>query len=66
MNTAIGGDEMTGTRAPKGTVQEDRSVKPPVVLSRTLFGQHRELIIEHGSDQYRLLITSNNKLILMK
>lgn len=40
--------------------------QPPAVDSRTLLGGHRELKIEHGSEVYRLRLTSNNKLILIK
>ncbi len=31
-----------------------------------LLGKAREIIIEHGSDEYRLRLTSQNKLILTK
>ena len=34
--------------------------------SRDLFSAGRELIISHGSDTYRLRLTSQNKLILTK
>ena len=38
----------------------------PAVRSRDLLGGHRELIILHGADRYRLLLTRSNKLILTK
>jgi hemin uptake protein HemP len=38
----------------------------PVVSTGSLFGNRRELLIEHGGAQYRLRITQNNKLILTK
>lgn len=36
------------------------------VSSAELLGNHQELIIEHNHDEYRLRLTSNNKLILTK
>ena len=34
--------------------------------SRELFATEREIIITHGEDNYRLRLTSQNKLILTK
>lgn len=34
--------------------------------SRELFATEREIIITHGEEQYRLRLTSQNKLILTK
>lgn len=34
--------------------------------ARRLFGEARELVIEHGGDEYRLRITHAGKLILTK
>jgi hemin uptake protein HemP len=34
--------------------------------SRELFAADREIIIAHGEDNYRLRLTSQNKLILTK
>lgn len=39
---------------------------PPVVDSATLMGGHRELVIRHGEEFYRLRVTASNKLILTK
>jgi hemin uptake protein HemP len=36
------------------------------VSSRDLLGGRREIIIQHGQEQYRLRLTSSNKLILIK
>ncbi len=38
----------------------------PAVSSRDLMRGTRQLIIEHGEDRYRLMLTKNNKLILIK
>ena len=38
----------------------------PVLNAARLFGQQRELLIEHAGMHYRLRITQNNKLILTK
>lgn len=34
--------------------------------SQALLAGHREVLIRHGTEVYRLRLTSNNKLILMK
>ncbi len=39
---------------------------PLVLESAQLFSQGNEVRIRHGGDEYRLRITSNNKLILTK
>ncbi|WP_019868038.1 hemin uptake protein HemP [Methylovulum miyakonense] len=36
------------------------------VSSAELFGMQHEVVIEHNNEEYRLRITSNNKLILTK
>ena len=36
------------------------------VRSEELFAGHRVVLIQHGSEQYRLLITRNDRLILQK
>jgi len=36
------------------------------ITSVELLGSAREIVIEHGGDEYRLRITSNDKLILTK
>ncbi|PPD41294.1 MAG: hemin transporter HemP [Methylobacter sp.] len=36
------------------------------VSSAELFGAQHEVVIEHNNEEYRLRITSNNKLILTK
>jgi hemin uptake protein HemP len=43
-----------------------KDAKPPAIDSRALMGGQREVIIQHGSEVYRLRLTSNNKLILIK
>ncbi len=37
-----------------------------VITSAELFGTLHEILIMHAGEQYRLRITSNNKLILTK
>jgi hemin uptake protein HemP len=39
---------------------------PRLVTSESLLEGQRELLIQHGADQYRLRLTTNNKLILVK
>jgi hemin uptake protein HemP len=38
----------------------------PSISSEQLLGGQREIIIQHGAEQYRLRLTNNNKLILVK
>ncbi|UCE50272.1 MAG: hemin uptake protein HemP [Phycisphaerales bacterium] len=38
----------------------------PVFDSRDLFGEFKEVRLQHCSDEYRLLLTKSNKLILTK
>jgi hemin uptake protein HemP len=38
----------------------------PAVSSRDLLRDGRELVIVHGQERYRLLLTKSNKLILTK
>jgi hemin uptake protein HemP len=40
--------------------------EPLVVSSDKLLGGRRQLIIQHGDERYRLLVTRSNKLILTK
>ena len=40
--------------------------KPRRVRIEDLLGGGREVIIEHGNEEYRLRMTSNSKLILTK
>jgi hemin uptake protein HemP len=41
--------------------------EPPVVVdARQIFGDRREVLIQHDGVQYRLRITRRNKLILQK
>jgi hemin uptake protein HemP len=46
--------------------QDDPGRAIRVVSSRELLGCERELVIVHGPDRYRLLLTRSNKLILTK
>jgi hemin uptake protein HemP len=52
--------------APEAPKEDDGDDPAPVVSSRDLLGQRRELVILHGRDRYRLLLTRSNKLILTK
>lgn len=47
--------------APPGT-----ATGPPVLRSEELLAGRREVLIRHGEELYRLKLTSNNKLILIK
>jgi hemin uptake protein HemP len=48
-------------------VQQESSETPPVILgTEALFGDLKEIWIEHNGERYRLRITRKNKLILQK
>lgn len=49
---------------PRGE-EADKSELPTVTSEELLRGR-RQLIIEHGEERYRLLVTRSNKLILTK
>lgn len=54
----------TKTHPPEPSRPDD---KPPTILdARQLFGEQREVVIEHEGVRYRLRITRRNKLILQK
>lgn len=47
--------------------QEESSAEPrPRITSAELLRGAREIVIEHGTDEYRLRLTSKLKLILTK
>lgn len=55
------------TEGPKGGVNDARKmIGPPVIFSGDILGKYREVVIQHGQEQYRLRLTSSNKLILIK
>lgn len=57
---------MTEAASEPGDERPERPRQPPIVSSRDLLAGHREVIIEHGAEHYRLRLTSSNKLILVK
>jgi hemin uptake protein HemP len=44
----------------------DNAATPRIVSSESLLAGRRELLIQHGAEQYRLRLTASNKLILVK
>jgi hemin uptake protein HemP len=56
---------MISSNSEQGTGEANEN-KLPTVSSRDLLAGRRQLIIRHGREQYRLLLTSSNKLILTK
>jgi hemin uptake protein HemP len=46
--------------------QKVGELEAPAISSHELLAGGRQLIIHHGREQYRLLLTSSNKLILTK
>jgi hemin uptake protein HemP len=66
---ATTGDKFTGSGAHAenpSAATRSVSVNGNRVDSRELFSTEREIIIGHGDENYRLRLTSQNKLILTK
>ncbi len=58
---------MTDEKRPDDDDAADPAAAPaPVVDTKNLFGDHREIVIEHDGERYRLRITRRGKLILQK
>jgi hemin uptake protein HemP len=51
---------------PRGASGPAPAAERPVLSSTALFGTGHEIVIRHGSQEYRLRITKANKLILTK
>ncbi|MGE5195434.1 MAG: hemin uptake protein HemP [Deltaproteobacteria bacterium] len=51
---------------PVGITDRPETRAPVVVRSEDLLGGQREILIIHGQEVYRLRLTRNGKLILMK
>ncbi|MGY4512287.1 hemin uptake protein HemP [Bradyrhizobium sp. USDA 3650] len=60
-----GGDAAGPTQSPSATTRT-LTIRGSRIDSRELFATEREIIIAHGEDNYRLRLTSQNKLILTK
>lgn len=52
--------------AAEGTIPFSKEGAVLTLESTDLFRDGREVIIRHGGEQYRLRLTSSNKLILIK
>jgi hemin uptake protein HemP len=59
------GDAAGPTQSPSATTRT-LTMRGSRIDSRELFAAEREIIIAHGEDNYRLRLTSQNKLILTK
>ena len=66
--SATSGDKFASAGTPAENPPAARSlvVKGNRIESRELFATDREIIIGHGEENYRLRLTSQNKLILTK
>ncbi|NQW51937.1 MAG: hemin uptake protein HemP [Rhodospirillales bacterium] len=49
-----------------GLERDGREPNTPTVESFTILNGRRELMIQHGTEMYRLRLTASNKLILTK
>jgi hemin uptake protein HemP len=56
---------MTADREPESSAEPEKPSEK-VVQTGELFGDRREIVIEHDGERYRLRITRRGKLILQK
>ena len=67
--SAMSGDSGNGAAGPSespSATTRTLTMRGSRIDSRELFATEREIIIAHGEDNYRLRLTSQNKLILTK
>ena len=64
MSAGMSKDKKMRNDNKQNNVQKTRGV--PVFDSQQLFDGVREIRLRHCSEEYRLILTKNNKLILMK
>jgi hemin uptake protein HemP len=57
---------MNSTLPPPPAAPTPDTAVPRIVTSEDLLAGKRELLIQHGTEQYRLRLTANNRLILVK
>jgi hemin uptake protein HemP len=57
---------MTADREPEAQPEPENRPEEKVVQTGELFGDRREIVIEHDGERYRLRITRRGKLILQK
>jgi hemin uptake protein HemP len=57
---------MQASSNPQPQQEEADKAELLTISSAVLLGGRRQLIIQHGDEQYRLLLTRSNKLILTK
>jgi hemin uptake protein HemP len=57
---------MTELPFPKPGDAAETAAPARTIMSHDLFEGRREVIIQHGDQQYRLRLTNSNKLILVK
>jgi hemin uptake protein HemP len=58
--------KMPSSPTPKPLQEEAGKGGPLTISSETLLAGRRQLIIQHGNERYRLMLTRSNKLILTK
>ena len=64
--SAASGDNARTKAGSAATAARSLAISGNRIDSRELFATEREIIITHGEDNYRLRLTSQNKLILTK
>jgi hemin uptake protein HemP len=59
-------ETMVDPPRPEPPQEEADKAEPLTISSEALLAGRRQLIIQHGGERYRLLLTRSNKLILTK
>jgi hemin uptake protein HemP len=59
-------DDMPAADPADETGAKGVATPPPVISSQDLLAGGREVVIRHGAERYRLLLTGRNRLILVK
>lgn len=57
---------MPNPAKPEPQLDEADNGEPLTLSSETLLAGRRQVIIQHGAERYRLMLTRSNKLILTK
>ena len=63
---AMTSEQADSTAGSPETERPEEKPAPRVLNSDELFAGQRTVVIQHGQEQYRLLITRNDRLILQK
>ncbi len=57
---------MKNTENKSDFVDQDADSKKKVYISNQLFGNQKEILINHQGEEYKIIITRNGKLVMNK